>query len=185
MTLLKSKKSRWITGTILLIALIIGTLMATPTGGKKLHLPINMAATSSNSDFSAVTPPGIVPTNVLDALLVPKDSTRTGWRNYDQSNGPYDREIDIVVPATASATEDFFKASLGDNAWKTLSVRSISNGLEILALHPGSDGHYWEIGVTILIKSSDIPSLGLATPTLGQDGNSTPVALRLLQYEPA
>lgn len=185
MAVFKTKKSRWIAGTIALLVLIIGTLMGTPTGGTTHDTPLNMASITSSADFAAVTPPGLVPQDVLSALLIPRNSTRTGWLNYDQGNGTYDRGINISVNATPSATEAFFTTALSDKAWKTLSKRSLTNGYEILALHSGSDGHFWEIGITITL-----PSRGSVTPSIGTPSplgviSSTPVELRLLQYESA
>lgn len=185
MPILKTKKSKWIAGTVAVIVVSIGTLIGTPTGGKTRNIPLNMAATSSASDFSAVTPKGIVPSDVLNALLVPTSSTRTGWKNYDQGNGTYDRQIDISVPSSFSATKKFYKTVLEDKAWKILSERDVSGGYQFLALHSGSDGHFWEIGITISGSPSSVPAL-YANPS----GNSTsstltPVKLRLLQYESA
>lgn len=184
MTAFKTKKSRWIAGTFALLVLIVGTLMGTPTGGIPHNTPLNMVYTTSSADFAALTPPGIVPKDVFNALLIPRNSTRTGWLNYDQGNGTYDRAISISVSASPSATKTFFITALSDKAWKTLSTRSVNNSYEILALHSGSDGHFWEIGITISLQPTGGKStVGSLTPS--NVALSTPVKLRLLQYESA
>ncbi len=185
MAILKTSKSRWIAGTIALLVMTVGTLVGLPTGGKKQNLPINMSSMSAAQYFAPVTPEGLVPSNVLAALLIPQNSTRTGWHNYDQGNGPYDREISITVQANAGATKNFFTATLNNMAWKILSTQVVSNGTEILALHSGSDGYFWEIGVTITSRASNSTPSG-SSATAGSNGyDQKQVELRLLQYQSA
>lgn len=185
MPILKTKRSKWIAGTVAIIVISAGTLIGTPTNGKIRHVPLNMKATSSTADFAAVTPKGIVPSNVLDALLVPSDSTRTGWKNYDQGNGTYDRQVNISVPASFASTKTFYNIVLEDNAWKVLSKRQVANGYQFLALHAGSDGYFWEIGITISGTPSSVPALNSAASNAPASTKNTPVKLRLLQYESA
>lgn len=185
MAILRTRRSRWIAGTIALLVMTIGTLVGLPTGGKKQNLPINLASMSAAQYFSPVTPEGLVPSDVLAALLIPQNSTRTGWHNYDQGNGPYDREISITVQSNADVTKSFFTAALNDMAWKILSTQAVSNGTEILALHSGSDGYFWEIGVTITSRASNSTPSGSSATAVLNGPDQTPVALRLLQYQSA
>ena len=185
MPILKTSRSKWVAGITAIVVISVGTLIGTPTSGKIQHIPLNMKATSSKADFSPITPSGVVPNNVFQALLVPADSTRTGWVNYDQNNGTYDRQINISVPASFESTKAFFANSLLDNAWKILSRQNKSSGYQILALHAGNDGHFWEIGVTVLNKAPAVPSLTSGKSANGSVTVNTPVTLRLLQYESA
>lgn len=180
MAILRTKRSRWVAGTVALVVASVGTLAGLPAGGQRQNLPIDMPSISAVADFSPITPLGVVPRDVLTALLIPQKSTRTSWHNYDQGNGQYDREITISVQADPNSTKKFFKAALSDMAWKILSSQDVSNGYEILGLHSGSDGHFWEIGVTIS-TGSPVPRSGTPNST---DSRSS-VALRLLQYESA
>ncbi|MCL5077034.1 MAG: hypothetical protein M1288_02810 [Actinobacteria bacterium] len=185
MPILRTSKSKWIAGISALVVISVGTLIGTPTNGKIHHIPLNMKATSSKADFAPITPNGVVPNNVFQALLVPSNSTRTGWVNYDQNNGTYDRQVNISVPVNFESTKTFFIDSLLDNAWKILSRRNTSSGYQILALHAGNDGHFWEIGVTVLNKAPAVPSLTSGKSANGPTGTNTSVTLRLLQYESA
>ncbi len=185
MAILRTRKSRWIVGTITLLVMIIGTLTGLPTGGKKQNLPINMASMSAAKYFSPVTPAGLVPNDVLAALLIPQHSTRTGWHNYDQGNGPFDRGISIMVQSNAKATRSFFTAALNDMAWRILSSQAVNNGTEILALHSGSDGYFWEIGITIASSTSNQTLPGSSLTAVSNQSGRTPVELRLLQYQSA
>lgn len=185
MPILRTSRSKWIAGISALVVISIGTLIGTPTNGKKQHIPLNMKATSSKTDFAPITPSGVVPNNVFQALLIPTDSTRTGWVNYDQNNGTYDRQVNISVPATFESSKTFFLDSLLDDAWKILSKQNTSSGYEILALHAGNDGHFWEIGVTVINKAPAVPSLTSANSSNRSAATNTPVTLRLLQYESA
>ncbi len=179
MAILRTSKSRWIVGTIALLVISVGTLIGLPTNGQKQHLPINMPTTAAVPYFAPVTPKGVVPNDVLDALLVPKNSTRTSWHNFDQGSGQFDREITIAVHASYASTKSFFDAALKDMAWRILSSQPLGKGYEILALHSGSDGHFWEIGVTIAQNPPNAPKL----PTSSEKpGGSTSATLRLLQY---
>ncbi len=181
MALLRTKKSRWIAGALAVIAVSVGTLFGLPTGGQKQQLPINLPSMPSAPYFSPVAPDGVVPANVLGALLIPQNSKRTAWHNYDQGNGQFDREITISVRDGFSSTKSFFNSSLRDAAWKILSSQASGMGYQILALHAGSDGHFWEIGVTI----SRRPKISGASSQNRATSSQTSVALRLLQYESA
>lgn len=185
MPILRTSKSKWIAGISAIVIISIGTLIGTPTGGKIQHIPLNMKVTSAKADFAPITPNGVVPNNVFQALLVPTNSIRTGWVNYDQNNGTYDRQVNISVPVNFESTKTFFLNSLLDNAWKILSKQNTSSGYEILALHAGSDGHFWEIGATVLNKAPAVPSLTSGKSANGSVSTNTPVTLRLLQYESA
>lgn len=183
MAVLKTKRSRWIAGTIGLLVTIAGTLIGLPTGGTAQDIPLNMSSTTAVKDFAPITPPGLVPANVVKALLVPTSSTPTKWRNYDQGNGPYDRQVQISVKAGFSATKEFFTVALKDKAWKILSSQDANGGYEILALHPGTDSRFWEIGATIVSNTAGGKS---ASPNGNlKAGGTTSVDLRLLQYQSA
>ena len=185
MAILKTRRSKWIVGSTVLIAMVIGTLFGLPSGGKSQSLPLTMDSLSAAPYFAPVTPSGVVPQNVLDALLIPRNSSRTGWRNYDRGNGQYDRQIDILVRANPTSTKTFFDLALKNQAWKIINSRSVANGFEILALHSGTDGYFWEIGVTIA-PSRPAAKPGPQSPsTLAASSGQSQVALRLLQYESA
>ncbi len=185
MAILKTRRSKWITGSIVLIAMVLGTLFGLPSGGKSHSLPLTMGSMSAASYFAPVTPSGVVPQNVLDALLIPRNSTRTGWRNYDRGNGQYDRQINILVRANPSSTKTFFILALKNQAWKIINTRSVPNGYEILALHAGSDGYFWEIGVTIATNRPAAKQGSQPVSAPASSSGESQVALRLLQYEAA
>ncbi|TAN25204.1 MAG: hypothetical protein EPN30_05155 [Actinomycetota bacterium] len=185
MAILKTKRSKWIVGSVVLVAMVVGTLFGLPSGGKSHTLPLTMASMNAAPYFAPVTPSGVVPRDVLDALLIPQNSSRTGWRNYDQGNGQYDRQINILVHANLNSTKTFFSSALKNQAWKIINTHTITNGYEILALHTGTDGYFWEVGVT-MTSGGSTPGLGTQSASVkANDPGSSQVALRLLQYESA
>ncbi len=61
MAILKTRRSKWIVGSIVLIAMVLGTLFGLPSGGKSHSLPLTMDSMSAAPYFAPVTPSGVVP----------------------------------------------------------------------------------------------------------------------------
>lgn len=180
--MLKSKRAQYLIVSTALLVMSVGTLMAVPTSAREdpsIKLP--SSARNASSAFRVVTPSGAVPSNVMYALFVPKNSNLVGWHNYDRGNGPYDRSITIFMRATPKQEYAFFKAALQQQGWKILENHSTNKASEILGSIGGSDGRYWEIGIR---QSSPESPLRDNTSSKTLDSGIT-IELRLLQMQPS
>lgn len=126
-------------------------------------------------DFARLTANGDPPPDILRSTVVPDTATPGQYVNNDQSSGPYDRSVTYSIHGLFNDVLDFFAYQLKDRGWKIGSTTKPAHheGLEILAMRPGSDGFFWQVGVTV-------------SPTLAQGVAGTPVtqfSVRLLQIE--
>jgi hypothetical protein len=108
----------------------------------------------------AIVGSGQPPSDLLNALAVPAGSTAVPASTTDRGVELYDRSIRIVVPASEQNVIAFFRAQLPSMHWKRLSQGPASagstsatsgagGGYQILEQHPASDGHEWEVGITV------------------------------------
>ncbi len=64
----------------------------------------------------------------------------------------YDRSLRFEVPASEQDVITFFRAQLPALHWRRLSQGPTGTGATqylILEQHPASDGHEWDLGVTV------------------------------------
>jgi len=94
---------------------------------------------------------GQPPDDLLDAIAVPAGSVPVAGSTTDRGVELYDRSLRFTVPATEQAVIAFFRAQLPAQHWRRLSQGPAAgtSQYQILEQHPASDGHEWEIGVTV------------------------------------
>ncbi len=118
--------------------------------------------------LSAITTPGQPPDDLLNALAVPRGATVVTGSAVDRGVELYDRSLRFEVPASEQDVISFFRAQLPALHWRRLSQgpTATGSGYQILEQHPASDGHEWEIGVTVspTAFTAPVPSSGAATP---------------------
>ncbi|HUO49205.1 MAG TPA: hypothetical protein VMU09_10255, partial [Acidimicrobiales bacterium] len=68
-----------------------------------------------------------------------------------QSVGLYDRSLGFTDPNPQADVIAFYRAELPAQGWKILSQGPphTGTGYEILGRLAGTDGYYWEVGVTV------------------------------------
>ena len=123
--------------------------------------------------LTAIVSVGQPPDDLLDALAVPRGSAPVAGSTTDRGVELYDRSLRMEVAATQQDVIAFFRAQLPAQHWRRLSQGPDSNGPGYLILeqHPASDGHEWEIGVTVApTVFGGTPS---ATSTAGAGASST------------
>jgi hypothetical protein len=143
--------------------------------------------------LKAITVVGQPPEDLLNALAVPRGATPVPTSAVDLGVELYDRSLRFEVPATEQAVISFFRAQLPAQHWRRLSQGPAAKvpGYQILEQHPASDGHEWEIGVTVSptafppahtpgaqtpgTPSTSVPSTSVPAPT----GDTTSFTLRL------
>jgi hypothetical protein len=120
------------------------------------------------------------PDDLLNALAVPEGAAPVPNSATNRGVELYDRSIRFEVPATEQDVISFFRAQLPALHWHRLSEGPAAKvpGYLILEQHPASDGHEWEIGVTIsptVFGPSPAPGTPTTVPTTG----TTSFTLRL------
>jgi hypothetical protein len=92
-----------------------------------------------------------VPSNIDSAFIVPVNTVpRSGASTPDLGAGEYDcYEPMATTGASAGALINFFDTQLEARGWSLFSKGSTSTGPQSLFQKAGSDGFYWEAGVTV------------------------------------
>ncbi|HVA04506.1 MAG TPA: hypothetical protein VMU64_12265 [Acidimicrobiales bacterium] len=102
--------------------------------------------------LKAIITSGQPPDDLLDALAVPKDATAVPSSAIDRGVELYDRSLRFEVPRSEQDVITFFRAELPALHWRRLSQGPTGTGATqylILEQHPASDGHEWDLGVTV------------------------------------
>jgi hypothetical protein len=101
--------------------------------------------------LKAITTVGQPPDDLLNALAVPRGATPVPGSAVDRGVELYDRSLRFEVAASEQDVISFFRAQLPAQHWRRLSQGPAAKvpGYQILEQHPASDGHEWEIGVTV------------------------------------
>lgn len=101
--------------------------------------------------LSPIITPGEPPSNILSALWVPQGTTRVGYQRNINNTQQYDRSVDLRSSRAEGSLVSFYRRQLRASGWKIESVGAPSraHGLQVLAQKGGSDGWYWEVGVTV------------------------------------
>jgi len=118
--------------------------------------------------LKAITAAGQPPDDLLDAIAVPRGATPVAGSATDQGVELYDRSLRLAVPASQADVISFFRAQLPAQHWRRLSQgpTSAGSGYLILEQHPASDGHEWDIGVTVSPTSFAGTATGITSFTL-------------------
>jgi hypothetical protein len=122
---------------------------------------------------------GEPPDDLLNALAVPRGTTPVPGTALNRGVELYDRSLRLVVPATEQAVISFFRAQLPAQHWRRLSQGPAKvPGYQILEQHPASDGHEWEVGVTVspTVFPGPAPSSAGSGPTGPAPPGSAPTA---------
>jgi hypothetical protein len=110
-----------------------------------------IAALPAERVLTPITTPGRPPANVVGVLVVPEGATVVRGSATDHSVGLYDRSLGFTTASSEADVIAFYRAELPAQGWKLLSQGppSTGTGYEVLAKIAGTDGYYWEAGVTV------------------------------------
>ncbi|HEV3212757.1 MAG TPA: hypothetical protein VGZ03_05100 [Acidimicrobiales bacterium] len=100
--------------------------------------------------FAPWTRSGALPADVASALLVPAGARALGAVTTGGGGaGQFDREDRFVVAAPRARLLGFYRSNLIARGWAVISTSGTATGsAEVLFQKAGSDGVYWEAGVT-------------------------------------
>ncbi|MGA7834953.1 MAG: hypothetical protein WCA31_07050 [Acidimicrobiales bacterium] len=97
-----------------------------------------------------------VPSNLDSAFVVPVDTVpRRGANTPDLGAGEFDcYEPMTTTNASGGAVITFFNSELGARGWSLFSTAASNGHPQSLFQKAGSDGFYWEIGITVTKSTS-------------------------------
>jgi hypothetical protein len=132
---------------------MIASSSTTPTTGPTILGGLPAGRTAA---FVAWERSGDLPPNIASALLVPA-TTRVLGAVTTGGGGPgqFDREDRFVVVAPRSRVLGFYRTNLTARGWSVISTSGTTGGsAQVLFQKAGSDGVYWESGVTATASSA-------------------------------
>jgi hypothetical protein len=102
-------------------------------------------------------------------------AARTSSLNNAGQSGQYDSQITLRSDASQGALLAFYVSDMKSQGWQVFDrgpAANDPNALEVLGKLAGTDGYYWEMGVTV-----QPTAFGHGAPAAGD----TPFTVRLLQ----
>ena len=156
-----STKPAMVVVGVILVIFVLGVTLEALSGHQSRPTPVPTAiATATGAGLravparpllAAITSVGEPPDDLLDAVAVPRGSAVVVGSTTDRGVELYDRSLRMTVAASQQAVIGFFRAQLPSQHWRRLSQGPPTSGPGYLILeqHPASDGHEWEIGVTV------------------------------------
>ena len=117
-----------------------------------------LRAVPAGSLLHAIVNQGEPPTDIVQALAAPTGASAVPNSTTNRGVELYDRSIRIQVPASQQDVIGFYRAQLPFMHWTRLSEGPKNSDYQLLFQHPGSDGHEWEIGVTV--SPTQFPAAG-------------------------
>jgi|HubBroStandDraft_1064217.scaffolds.fasta_scaffold392959_2 hypothetical protein len=118
---------------------------------------------------------GEPPTNVINAVDIPQGAVRVSHQNNADESGQFDSQVVLRSGDSQGALLAFYAADLKQQGWQIFDKGAAANdpnATEVLGKLAGTDGYYWEIGVTV-----QATTFGAGTPA----GGETDFTVRLLQ----
>lgn len=161
------------------LALLGGNSNApTPSSGSTSTGAIKAA--SARSALRRISTSGLLPADIVNALVIPSGSVVIGSSNNARGVSTYDETVTLRAANSAKDLDTFYEKALSRLGWTDISTTSASNsGHEIFARHVSSDGYYWEVGVLVTPAN---PSISPALSGDSVDDEAT-VALRIFEVD--
>lgn len=132
-------------------------------------------AVAAADTLKPIVSSGQPPSNVINAVDIPVGAIRVAQQNNADESGQYDSQITVRSDDSQGALLAFYAADLKWEGWQVFDRGPAANdptATEVLGKLAGTDGYYWEIGVTI-----PPTTFGAGAPA----GGWTNVTIRLLQ----
>ncbi len=132
-------------------------------------------AVAAADTLKPIVSSGQPPSNVINAVDIPVGAVRVAHQNNADESGQYDSQITVRSDDSQGALLAFYAADLKWEGWQVFDRGPAANdptATEVLGKLAGTDGYYWEIGVTI-----PPTTFGAGAPA----GGWTNVTIRLLQ----
>lgn len=168
----RRRKVRWILGTAAILIATVGTILSVPTSSKPATIPLPYPESSGQSMLAALAIGSYLPGNVESAFYVPRGTVQVGQEVYDNGTSSFDRALILRLPIAGAAASEFFDVALSDKGWNVIYNKVAGAKSTLIARIAGSDGNFWEVGVTQTVPKK----------FKGKGGNL--VETRILQIQP-
>jgi hypothetical protein len=102
--------------------------------------------------LSVIVQGGEPPSDIINAVLVPKGAVRISSHDNSASAGQFDSQIGLRSDASQGALLTFFAAAMRQQGWQIFDRGPAANDPgadEVLGKLAGSDGWFWEMGAVI------------------------------------
>ncbi len=155
-----------VVAVVVAFSLLVGHAASKPSNPGTFGA-VALPARAASPDFGPLIKGNQVPGNVLGALFVPAGSTVVS-RTSRAIEAPFDGTVTYTSVASPATIAKFFPAELAQQRW-----RVIRHTNPVLAIRAGTDGNYWEVGVTISNLS-----------TAGSHSDGAQFKMELYTYQP-
>jgi hypothetical protein len=112
-----------------------------------------LGAVAADDVLRPIVGSGEPPSNIINAAVVPAGSVRISHGNNASGAGQYDAQVTLRSAASQGALLTFFAAAMHQDGWQVFDKGAAANdpgALEVLGKLAGTDGYFWEMGVTIM-----------------------------------
>jgi hypothetical protein len=145
---------------VLIIGLFVGLALGTssqptavrPNTGSIAVSGSSLKATPAAAALKPIITGGQPPANVVNAVDIPVGAVRTGSQNNAADSGQYDSQVTFRSGASQGALLAFYASDMKAQGWQIFDKGAASNdpnAIEVLGKLAGTDGFYWEEGVTV------------------------------------
>jgi hypothetical protein len=135
----------------------------------------NLKATPAAKALAPIIKAGQPPDNIINAVDIPVGAVRLSSLNNAGESGQYDSQVSLRSDASQGALLAFYASDMKSQGWQVFDrgpAANDPNALEVLGKLAGTDGYYWEMGVTV-----QPTTFGKGAPASGD----TTFTVRLLQ----
>jgi hypothetical protein len=168
---------------VLIIVLFVGLALLTSsqpapvhTGGAAVSVTgSSLKAAPAATALAPIISQGQPPANIVNAVDIPVGAVRTSHLNNAGESGQYDSQVSLRSDASQGSLLSFYASDMKSQGWQIFDrgpASNDANAVEVLGKLAGTDGYYWEMGVTV-----QATSFGNGAPAAG----ATTFTVRLLQ----
>ncbi len=145
---------------VLIIVLFVGLALATSSQPAPVHrnagvqavVGSSLKATPAATALAPIVSQGQPPANIVNAVDIPVGAVRTSHLNNAGQSGQYDSQVSLRSDASQGALLAFYASDMKSQGWQVFDRGPAANdphALEVLGKLAGTDGYYWEMGVTV------------------------------------
>ena len=161
-----------------IVLFTVSTLLAVPTSQKpQANISIPLPYKSVGPDFASIDHSKVIPNNILEASVVPRNAQLIARDNFDQGNGTFDRAVIYASQYGKAKLITFETLSLKHFGWTVLQSTIHGTVTTLYARKAGNDGNFWEMGLTV--SPTKVVTL---SPSPTQTRSSIEVRLLLVNY---
>lgn len=139
---------------------------------------VRVASVPAKPYLAPIISLGQPPADIVDSLSVPKGTISVSAQTNKNNTDQYDRTVNLRWHGSEAQLFGFYRQSLRSLGWRLTSSGPVhaAPGLEVLAQQAGSDGWYWQVGVTVHPTTFSESSSGSASGSASASAGSSTAA---------